>query len=122
MDGTWLTDLADELARCLVDAERCAASCEELLATARSASDSALQKVVVEAVVPPAAIARVLIELIDQPPRLVLAACRLCRESAQAAARELDDLVADLDCAETVAALRAAARSCERLLDAAQVS
>ena len=121
MDGTWFTDLADELTRCLVDAERCAASCEELLATVRSASDSATQKVVVDAVVPPAAIARVLIELIDHPPRIVLAACRLCHESAQAAVWELEAVVAHLDCAEAVAALRSSARSCERLLEAARV-
>jgi hypothetical protein len=61
----------------------------------------------------------VLIELIDQPPNLVLAACRLCREVASTAAEQLAPLGARLDTADTIAALRASAGSCGRLLDVA---
>jgi hypothetical protein len=58
-----------------------------------------------------------LIELIEQPPNLVLAACRLCRDVASRAAEELSALGTRLDSPDTVAALRASAGSCERLLD-----
>ena len=83
MEGTWFTGLADELARCLIDAEACAEACETLLESLRDEAGDEAQRIV-RALVPPTAIARVLIDLIDQPPQLVLAACRLCRDSADA--------------------------------------
>ena len=51
--------------------------------------------------------------------KLVLAACRLYRESAAAAVVRLEALGSRLDSADAVAALRAAGGSCERLLEAA---
>jgi hypothetical protein len=119
MDEAWFTDVADELAQCLIDAERCAEACEALLETVRHNDDGELGRSLVRALVPPAAIARVLIELIDQPPNLVLAACRLCREVATTAAEELAALGPRLDSADTIAALRAGSGSCSRLLDVA---
>jgi hypothetical protein len=74
---------------------------------------------VLEILVAPAAVARILIQLIDHPPHLVLAACRLCRESTSAAAEQLEALGAQLDSAEAIVALRASAGSCEQLLDVA---
>jgi hypothetical protein len=121
-DDVWFSDLADELARCLVDAERCAIACEALLEQVRRSSDPELRAIVLEALVAPAAVARVLIELIDHPPRLVLAACRLCDESAQAAVEQLELLDSRLDSADAIAALRASAASCKRLLAATPTS
>ena len=119
MEDAWFTGVADELARCLVDARVCAGACERLLEDTRRLDDGELQRQVVAALVGPAAVARVLIELIDQPPSLVLACCRLCRESAQAAVEQLDGLGARIDGADAIAALRDSASSCGRLLDAA---
>jgi hypothetical protein len=119
MDEAWFTGFADELAQCLLDAERCAETCETLLETVQQSGDAELQKLVVDVLIAPAAVARVLIELIDQPPNLVLAACRLCREAASTAAEQLAALGTRLDSADTVAALRASAGSCERLLGVA---
>jgi predicted RNA-binding Zn ribbon-like protein len=118
MEGAWFTDLADELARCLTDAEACADACEQLLEAVRESGDRELQRRAVGALVAPAAIARVLIELIDHPAQLVLAACRLCRESAAAAVEELEQLADRLDASDALRALRAAAESCDLLLDA----
>jgi hypothetical protein len=119
MDEAWFTGFADELAQCLLDAERCAQICEALLETAQRSTDTAVQEQVLDILVAPAAVARILIELIDHPPHLVLAACRLCRESAAAAADQLEAMSMQLDTVEAVAALRASANSCERLLDVA---
>ena len=119
MDEAWFTGFAEELAQCLLDAERCASACESLLEQAQQGGDAELQKIVVDALVAPAAVARVLIELIDQPPNLVLAACRLCRDIASTAAAQLAALGTRLDSADTIAALRASARSCGHLLDVA---
>ena len=119
MEGAWFTDLADELARCLTDAEACADACEALLESVQASGDAALQRHVVAALVAPAAISRVLIDLIDHPPQLVLAACRLCCESARAAIAELETVHDRLDASAALPALRAVADSCERLLDAA---
>ena len=119
MDNAWFTDLADELAQCLVDAERCAEACEQLLETLRGSSDPELRQIVVDALVAPAAVARALIELIDQPPRLVLAACRLYRDCAATAVACLEEVGERVDSADAVAALRATLGSCERLLAAA---
>jgi hypothetical protein len=119
MEGPWFTGFADELARCLTDAEACADACEALLESVRGTDDPDVQRVVVAALVAPAAIARVLIDLIDHPPQLVLAACRLCRESARAAIAELESIEDRLDIASVLGALRRTADSCEKLLDAA---
>jgi hypothetical protein len=118
MDDAWFTDLPDELAQCLLDAERCAEACEQLLQTVGRSSDPELRQIVVDALVAPAAVARVLIELIDQPPRLVLAVCRLYRDCAASAVACLEELGKRLDSADAAAALRATLGSCERLLEA----
>ena len=119
MDTAWFTDVAEELAQCLLDAERCAETCEALLETVQRGGDAELQKAVVDALIAPAAVARVLINLIDQPPTLVLAACRLLRDVSSTAVEELAALGTRLESAGTIAALRASAGSCDRLLDAA---
>lgn len=116
MEETWFTGIADELARCLTDAETCAEACEKLLESMRGdAGDDARR--IVHTLVAPAAIARVLIELIDQPPQLVLAACRLFQDSARDAIADLEAL--RVEASTVVAALRASADSCGRLLDVA---
>jgi hypothetical protein len=119
MAETWFTGFAEELAQCLLDAERCAEACESLLEQVQQGDDAELQKILIDALVAPAAVARVLIELIEQPPNLVLAACRLCRDVAAPAAERLAALGTRIDSADAVAALRAAADSCGRLLDVA---
>jgi len=119
MDDAWFTGYSEEFAQCLLDAERCAEACEALLETVQQSGDAELQKIVVGALVAPAAVARVLIELIDQPPNLVLAACRLCREVASTAVEQLAELGTRIDGADAIAALRASAGSCDRLLDVA---
>jgi hypothetical protein len=119
MDEAWFTGFADELAQCLLDAERCADVCEALLEQVQRGADAELQKEALDILVAPAAVARILIELIEHPPHLVLAACRLCRESAFAAAEQLEALGPRLDGADAIAALRASAGSCEQLLDVA---
>jgi hypothetical protein len=119
MNEAWFTDFAEELAQCLLDAERCAEVCESLLEQVQQGDDAELQKILVDALIAPAAVARVLIELIEQPPNLVLAVCRLCRDVASTAAEQLAALGPRLDSAETIAALRASAGSCDHLLDVA---
>jgi MoxR-like ATPase len=106
MDDAWFTECADELARCLVDARTCAEACERFLATDAARVDD------VRALAPPAAVSRVLIELLDHPPQLVLAAVRLCRELTTTAA---DEVHAPDDVAT---ALRAVADSSAALLEA----
>jgi hypothetical protein len=115
MGEAWFTGLADELARCLVDAQHCAEVCEAFLESLRETGDPERQRRAVDALVGPAAVARVLMDLIDQPPELVMAAARLCRDSARDAALQLEELGgAD----GVVEALRTNADSCGRLLDA----
>jgi hypothetical protein len=115
MESAWYTGIADELARCLTDARDCAESCEELLE--RVSSDGGeLQKRIVDAVVGPAAVARVLIDLIDHPRPLVLAAATLCRDAAADAVSALDGLG---EAGPAIDALRRCAASCTALLDAA---
>jgi hypothetical protein len=119
MGEAWFTGFADELARCLVDAESCAAACEKLLGAGQAHGELALQRQLVDVVVGPAAIARVLIDLIDHPPQLVLAATRLCRDASLAAVPRLQALADRVDVHEAIAALQACEHSCARLLDAA---
>src|SRR2546421_2334394 len=107
MDDAWFTGMADELARCLVDAEASAEACEQLLEAALLTGDVDLLQQLRDALVAPAAVARVLIELIDQPPPLVLAAARLYCDRGEAAIVQLESLDRRIDGAGTLAALRA---------------
>ena len=116
MEDSWFTGFADELAECLVDAGRCADICERLLQDVQRDGDAATQKQVVDAVVAPTAVARVLIDMIEQPPEFVLAAARLCRDTSRDAAEALRGL----DAAQAILALETCAQSCDRLLDAAR--
>jgi hypothetical protein len=109
---------SNELARCLRDAEACAEACEELLETVRRYGDTELQRRVVGVLVAPAAISRVLLGLVEHPPQLVLAACRLCRDSAHAAIVELEPLDGRVELGDVLPALRDVAGSCEALLAA----
>lgn len=118
MNDAWYTVVADELARCIADARRCAEACEELLEQASATGDEEVRRQVLGAVVAPAAIARVLVDLIDEPQPLLVAAAALCRESADAAVARLDDLERRLDTSDARRTLAQAAASCERLLDA----
>jgi hypothetical protein len=106
MADAWFTECADELARCLLDARTCAETCERYLDGPAADADD------VRSLAAPAAVSRVLIDLIDQPPQLVLAAVRLCRELTATAAREVQAP------AEVVTALRAVAESSAALLEA----
>jgi hypothetical protein len=111
MGDTWFTGFSDELARCLTDAENCAETCERYLALI--ARDEHDMQQIVDVLAAPAAVARVLIELIDHPPQLVLAAVRLCRDLAAEAAGAVGVP------AEVAASLRTLAVSAADLLEAA---
>jgi len=115
MGDAWFTEVADELARCLVDARHCAEAGEQLL---RSQQLGEQRKPVFDALVAPVAVSRALIELIDYPPQLVLAAARLLADTAEAGAATLGTRDG-IDAAAAVAALRRAASSARALLDAA---
>lgn len=115
MDDTWFSAVADELARCLVDAERCADACERLLEASRNAPE---RRAVAEAVLVPAAVARVLLGVYEQPQPVAAAAAALCRDAALAAADALEALDGSLDVRDAGTALRACAESCAGLLDA----
>jgi hypothetical protein len=119
MGDAWFTGVADELARCLVDARECAEKTEAFLDSVRTCDDVELQNRVLGALVAPAAVARALIELIDQPPELMLAAARLCRDTAREGAARLRAIGDELDTGETIAALDTTVESCGRLLDVA---
>ena len=119
MDEVWFTGLADELAQAVVDARACATACEELLQAARGCLGAEREHELLAALVAPTAISRILIDLIDRPPMLVLAATRVCRETSLQALDDLDRLALPLDATAAVAALRTAAESCGSLLDAA---
>jgi hypothetical protein len=106
MENVWFTECADELARCLVDARTCAEACERFLVSdAARVGD-------LRALAAPAAVSRVLIELLDHPPQLVLAAVRLCRDLTAAAAGEARAPE------DVVTALRAVADSSAAFLEA----
>jgi hypothetical protein len=115
VEDAWFTGLADELARCLTDARDCADACERLLAEAAGAADARLRRRIADAVIAPAAVARVLIDLLDEPEPLVIAAATLCRDAAAEAAAALEGLDGHADVA---AALRRCASSCAALLAA----
>jgi hypothetical protein len=108
MDDAWFTGFADELARVLADARTCAETCEEYLRTVSADRIDADVRILAA----PAAVSRVLIDLTDRPPQIVLATVRMCRDLASAAADELTGAP------QVVAALRAVALSTAALLDA----
>jgi hypothetical protein len=115
MGDAWFTEVADELARCLVDARNCAEAGEHLL---ESPQLGAHRKAVFDALVAPVAVSRVLIQLIDYPPQLALAAARLLADTAEDGALTLESLDG-IDAAEAIEALRRAAAAARELLDAA---
>lgn len=119
MDEAWFTDLADELAQAVVDARACAEACEQLLEAARGALADEQERALLRALIAPAAISRVMVDLIDRPPLLVLAATQVCRETSEHAVAELERLELPLDTDVAAAALEAVADSCARLLEAA---
>jgi hypothetical protein len=114
MDEQWFSEYAEELARCLDDARACAETCERLLATLDGHADPVLRRAVA-AVVPPVAVSRVLIDLIDRPAQL-LSAARLCADVADHAVESLEPL-GDTRTAAAVAALRTCAASCAALVE-----
>jgi hypothetical protein len=115
MDEVWYSAVAEELARCLADAGRCADACEALLE--RSAEEQhAVRAQLTAALVAPAAVSRVLVDLIDHPRALVLAGATLCRDATAEAAAALTGMTA---AAAAVEALRACSASCDALLAAA---
>jgi hypothetical protein len=114
MGDVWFTEVADELARCLVDARNCANVGEQLL---ESPQLGAHRKTAFDALVAPVAVSRVLIELIDFPPQLALAAARLLADTADEGAMTLESLD-DVDTAAAVAALRRVSSSARALLEA----
>jgi hypothetical protein len=118
VNDVWFTEYADELATCLVDAERCADACERLLVAVREGAAVRSPQRLVRAIVAPTAVALVLLDLIDDPPELVLATARLCAETSSNAVRELErfDLLA---VGEARDALRAFSASCGRFAAAA---
>jgi uncharacterized protein (DUF1778 family) len=119
MEQGWFTPLADELAQCLLDARACAAACEALLENARRGLDGERLQRLTSVLVAPAAITQVMIELLDRPRQLVLAAAQVCRETTLQGAEALAALDLPLDTAPAIAALRAASESSAALLDAA---
>jgi hypothetical protein len=118
-DRAWFNGLASALAQALVDARGCASACEALLESGRATLAPAEQQRLLRTIALPTAISGVLVDLGDRPPLLVLAATRVCRETSLTALEQLALLAPPLDCTSAAAALRRAADSCERLLDAA---
>jgi hypothetical protein len=118
-ERAWFSGLADAFAQALVDARACAAACERLLESGRATLEPAEQQRLLRTIVLPAAISRVLVDLGDRPPALVVAATRICRETSLTALEQLALLAPPLDCTAVAAALRRTADSCGRLLEAA---
>jgi hypothetical protein len=114
MEHAWFSEVADELARCLVDARRCADTGEQLL---QSEQVGEQRKKALDALIAPVAVSRVLIELIDYPPQLALAAARLLADTAEDGAAMLESLDG-IDAAAAIGALRRVASSARALLDA----
>jgi len=117
-DEAWFSELADALAQALVDARACASACEALLESGRETLAHAQQQALLRTILLPAAISGVLVDLGDRPPLLVLAATRVCRETALTAVEQLALLALPLDCSSASAALHRSADSCGRLLAA----
>ena len=119
MGDTWFTEFADELAQAMADARECAAACEQLLEEARGQLKPRPERRLLAALVAPVATSKMLVELVDGAPALLLSCTRACRESALHARGELTELRLPLDTTRADAALAAVAASCGRLLDAA---
>ncbi len=117
MEDNWFSEYAEELGRCLEDARACAEACEHLLESLDDDEDHRVKRTVVRTVLGPAAVSRVLIDLIDQPMEIVLAAARLCSDTGRDAAEVLQGLD-DGRTQEAVAALQACAASCAALVNA----
>ncbi|HET7567760.1 MAG TPA: hypothetical protein VFJ91_07210 [Gaiellaceae bacterium] len=119
MDEAWFTQCADELAEALIAARESAAACEALLEQARGRLGPEAERRLLATVAAPAAIARVLMDIMDRPPALVLACAQACHDASLTACRQLDANELPLDAAPAIAALSASAAACRRLLDAA---
>jgi hypothetical protein len=126
MNEAWYTEVPDELARCLTDASACADACESLLETAAGLSDPDLRRRLVEAVILPAAVSRVILDLVDRKSH-VLAAATVCRDTAGVAIERLElevlrgEMLGALPALAldvAVEALRACVASCDQLLGA----
>jgi hypothetical protein len=102
----------EELERCLAAARACADACEAHLDALPDRSPELSEAV--ELLAAPAAVARTLADLVDQPPALTLAAARLLGDLAAHAAERVDGEP------ELARALRAVVDSTERLLAAAE--
>ena len=118
-EGAWFSGLADELARAILDAKACTAACEELLQGSSELAEAVQQQRLLAALAAPAAICGILIDLVDRPPEIGLAAVRLCRDTSLRGAEQLEALAPPFGWAAAAAALARAAGSCERLLGAA---
>lgn len=105
MGDAWFTGYADEIARLIVDARTCAETCEAFLQRTPAR---------VHLLAAPTAVSLVLIDLIDHPPQLVLAAAQVTLELATDAADEIAGEAPDV-----AGALRTLAASARSLLDAA---
>jgi hypothetical protein len=101
----------EELERCLAAARACADACEAHLDELPDRSPELREAV--DLLAAPAAVARTLEDLVDQPLQLTLAAARLLGDLAAHAAERVDGAP------ELEDALRAVADSTERLLAAA---
>jgi hypothetical protein len=117
MDEAGYRGTTDELARCLADARAAADSCEQLLEAVAPMDDAGLRKRVLDAVVAPVAVARVLLEFSGSAPPLALGAVSLGRETARESVARLEPLADLVDARPAVDALAAWARSCDRLVD-----
>jgi hypothetical protein len=117
----WFSGLADELARALLDAGACAAACEELLEASTDLPDPGQRQRLLAAVVAPAAICGVFVDVLDRPPTLVLSAALVCHEASLAGLEQLEALRPQLEWAAAAAALARTAESCARLLEAAEL-
>lgn len=119
MGDAWFTECADELAETLIAAREAATACEELLEQARGRFGAEAERRLLATVAPPAAIARVMMDLMDRPPALVLACAQACHDASLTAVAQLGSGELPLDTAAAVAALEGSAAACRRLLDAA---
>ena len=102
----------EELYRCLVDARACADVCEAYLGSLPQGS--AELRRALDLLAAPAAVARTLDDLADQPLPLTLAAAHLLHDLAGTAAERVDGRP------ELAHALRVVAESSERLVRAAE--
>ncbi|HZD87643.1 MAG TPA: hypothetical protein VE088_06525 [Gaiellaceae bacterium] len=121
MDEAWFSGLADELGQAIVDAGECAGACERLLETAHGRLDREREYALFAAIVAPTSISRILVDLIDRPPGIVLAAAHVCRETSLQAVVEVERLALPLETGAAIGALVAVAESCRCLLESADL-